>query len=249
MVPDEDVVMTRIREWINRNPRIVLIVAAGVIAAVVVGYMWVQRSQTARQAASPAASAPAASPASPQSPTATAAPPAGSPATGASGAAGTQPATGTAQTGAPGSGAQSTQSAAQSGAAAPAPTGGNSGRDPFSPLVQPGSGQGGGGAAPLPPVPTAVPGGGVPLPPLPNAQPQAPPPPPYHLTGVVAGQGATPLAILADTQGTYIVGPGELLPDGTRVNAVSVVRSEVELEKEGTRTTLALLAPVAPAKP
>jgi hypothetical protein len=132
----------------------------------------------------------------------------GNPGTAAGKTAADQPATGaTASGGAPGTGRP----------------------DPFSPLA----GQTGPGSppAPLPPVPPLSPNA-LGSPASGGAEPAAPglsgsPTTQFHLTGIVDGQ--VPVAILNDSEGSYIVEPGDTVVAGVRLVAVDADSRTVTL--------------------
>lgn len=121
--------------------------------------------------------------------------------------------------------------------------------NPFQPLISPQAPSApAGGGAPLPPVPPLAPG----LPAAPASAtppvPAAPPAPEFTLVGFLWGDRA--LAVLQDSQGSYIVAPGDIVRPGVRVVAIDVRREVVELDQHGTKFSVGLQPPAAtPGKP
>jgi len=93
---------------------------------------------------------------------------------------------------------------------------------------------------PLPPVPPLAPA--TPGAPGPGAAPLTPPAPDYRLVGFLWGD--TAVVILEDSQGSYIVGPGETVKPGIRVVSIDVRREVVRLDRNGTPVELTLLGAV-----
>lgn len=212
--------MTALRALVQRYPVAAVVVIVGVVG--LGGWMFYQSRQSPEQ---PRAVAPPITPpiGTPVTPTA----PAGSP----SAVTPTSPA----RTPRP----VTPASPSAPGGTAPV-TGGEGRANPFQPLATPGG-------------PSPAPGGGVTLPPVPPLPatgpagpgqatvpptPSAPPAPEYRLVGLLWGDRA--FVILEDSQGSYIVGPGDTVRPGVRVVAIDVRREAVRLDRDGTPIDLTL---------
>lgn len=220
--------MTALRALVRRYPVAAVAVIVGVVG--LGGWMFYQSRQSQEQ---PRAVAPPITPpiGTPVTPTAAVGSPTAVTPTSPAGAARPVTPTPTVRGGAASPSAPG-QTGPGQGGAPPVPSG--EGRaNPFQPLATPG---GGVTLPPVPPLPATGPAGpGQATGPL---TPSAPPAPEYRLVGLLWGDRA--FVILEDSQGSYIVGPGDTVRPGVRVVAIDVRREAVRLDRDGTPIDLTL---------